>query len=368
VVGVDSRLIAQQVADQLMAHRKKLSGKADDALRAHAALEATAKTITEHHGEHKAGAATATSHWDGESAAGFDRRARRMSKSLEATAAAAGKGATIVAATHAALDGGYTAVNRLVDEYTTRAAQVIDAGRAVQGAGSRAAMMRAVAQVVDLVRTYTNESAKQLAGVQAQMKESARQLKALEREVEHDGVADGRRPRRKSGQDGRRRREGGSTKPNGEKGSRRGGEQTTASGLRNQIRKVARGQLGYHEGAGNANKYGPKAAWCSSFATWVWRKSGVKIPILPFTGDVYNWGRQHGLAYGNDHLGKNVRPGDVLLFGTGPQSPQTSTHIGIVESVNGDKVTLIEGNSSDQVRRVTHTLSGSTFYGGVHPR
>ncbi len=94
-------------------------------------------------------------------------------------------------------------------------------------------------------------------------------------------------------------------------------------------------------------------------------ESGVNIGILPFTGDVYNWGREHGLAY---HSLDKARPGDVLLFGTGPQSPSTSTHIGIVESVHGGHVTMIEGNSADQVRRVTHPLSTSVFYGGVHPR
>jgi hypothetical protein len=99
----------------------------------------------------------------------------------------------------------------------------------------------------------------------------------------------------------------------------------------------------------------------------VWRKSGVDIPILPFTGDVYTWGQRHGLAYHSQHLDQ-ARPGDVLLFGTGPQSTSTSTHIGIVESVHGNTVTLIEGNSSDRVQRVTHTLSSATFYGGVHPR
>jgi hypothetical protein len=99
----------------------------------------------------------------------------------------------------------------------------------------------------------------------------------------------------------------------------------------------------------------------------VWRKAGVNIPILPFTGDVYTWGQQHGLAYNSHHLNQ-ARPGDVLLFGSGPQSTSTSTHIGIVESVHGNQVTLIEGNSSDRVQRVTHTLSSSTFYGGVHPR
>jgi uncharacterized protein YukE len=134
-----------------------------------------------------------------------------------------------------------------------------------------------------------------------------------------------------------------------------------------KILDTARGELGYQEGPGDANKYGPSAAWCSSFATWVWKQSGVDIPSLPFTGDVYNWGEERGLAYGADSLGQ-ARPGDVLLFGTGPESPSTSTHIGIVESVDGDQVTMIEGNSSDQVQRVTHTLSGDTFYGGVHPR
>lgn len=134
-----------------------------------------------------------------------------------------------------------------------------------------------------------------------------------------------------------------------------------------RILDVARGELGFEEGPGDANKYGPSAAWCSSFATWVWRESGVDIPSLPFTGDVYTWGQERGLAYDAGNLGQ-ARPGDVLLFGTGPESTETSTHIGIVESVDGDQVTLIEGNSSDRVQRVTHSLSGGEFYGGVHPR
>ena len=134
-----------------------------------------------------------------------------------------------------------------------------------------------------------------------------------------------------------------------------------------KILDVARGELGFEEGPGDENKYGPSAAWCSSFATWVWRESGVDIPSLPFTGDVYTWGEERGLAYDAGNLSQ-ARPGDVLLFGTGPESTDTSTHIGIVESVNGDQVTLIEGNSSDRVQRVDHSLSGGEFYGGVHPQ
>jgi hypothetical protein len=146
-----------------------------------------------------------------------------------------------------------------------------------------------------------------------------------------------------------------------------GGEQPPNGETEGRILDVARGELGFEEGPGDENKYGPSAAWCSSFATWVWRESGVDIPSLPFTGDVYTWGQERGLAYDEGNLGQ-ARPGDVLLFGSGPESTSTSTHIGIVESVDGDQVTLIEGNSSDRVQRVTHSLSSGKFYGGVHPQ
>jgi cell wall-associated NlpC family hydrolase len=337
---MDSHVIARKVAGQLVAHRNKLAGKAADAYRAQAALETTARAVAQHRADHGTTAATATGHWDGPNAAAFDRRARRMTKALEETAASSARGASIVAATAASLDTNHRAVANLVDEYTTKAAAVIDGARAVQGAGSRAALLMAVGQVVDLVRTYTNESTKHLRAVQREMKDAAEDLRKLERQVEHDGVVDPTKKRRPA---------------------------PRAGGAGAKVVDVARGQIGYREGVGNANKYGPKGYWCSNFATWVWQKSGVDIGILPFTGDVYEWGRDRGLAYGKNDLDQ-AKPGDVLLFGTGPQSPQTSTHIGIVESVHGNQVTLIEGNSADQVRRVTHTLSSSTFYGGVHPR
>lgn len=353
---MDTSLIARKVADQLIAHRNALAGKADDAYRAHHALDTAAKSITEQRDRHRSSAATATSHWDGTAADGFDRRAKRMTAALDGTATAAGRGAAIVSAAATSLDGNHQAVVRLVDEYTTKASQALDAGLAVKGAGAPAAIARAVGQVVELVRSYTGESAKHLAAAKHQLTESAAQLRALERAVEHDGIAD---PTPRGKKKHHRKPDRKPRKP--------GSHPKTRSGVRNKIKKVARSQLGYHEGPGNSNKYGPAAAWCSSFATWVWRKSGVDIPILPFSGDVYTWGQHRGLAYNSDHLGQ-ARPGDVLLFGTGPQNTGTSTHIGIVESVHGNTVTLIEGNSSDRVQRVTHTLSAATFYGGVHPR
>jgi peptidoglycan DL-endopeptidase CwlO len=347
---VDSQAIARKAAEQLIAHRNKLAGKAEDAFLAQAALDTTAKTMERHHHDHKSAAATATGHWDGRNAAGFDRRARRMTKVLGATSAAASKASEIVATTAASLDSNHKAVGTLVDEYLTKATRLIDAARGVTGAGSQAALLRAAGQVVDLARDYTNESTRHLRRVHQQMRDAAAELGKLEKTVEHDGFADPtRRGRHNTG------------------GPRRHKPPKTKSGTANKIKQIARSQLGYHEGAGNQNKYGPTGPWCANFTTWVWQKAGVDIGILPFTGDVYHWGTDHGLAYGKHNLDA-ARPGDVLLFGTGPESTETSEHIGIVESVHGDKVTLIEGNSSDQVQRVTHTLSSSTFYGGVHPR
>jgi peptidoglycan DL-endopeptidase CwlO len=345
---VDSTLIARKIAKQMLAHRDKLAGRTGGTHRPQETITAIAGALGRHRDEHQTGAATVSAHWQGDNADAFTRRARRMTSTLDVTATAAERGATIVSAAGAALHGGHSAVVGLIDEYVAQAAPILDAGVAARKAGAIGLYWKAVGDVVDLVGRYTNESAKHLAAVREQLRDSARQLKELERGVEHDGVVDPQNKRRKQK-------------------AKSGDDQQTGSARADKITDVARGELGYQEGPGNRNKYGPAAAWCSSFATWVWRKSGVDIPTLPFTGDVYRWGQRNGLAYNATNLDE-VRPGDVLLFGTGPQSTGTSTHIGIVESRNGNQVTLIEGNSSDRVQRVTHTLSPSTFYGGVHPR
>lgn len=345
---MESQAIAHTIARSLIGHRDSLAGKAEDAHKAQAAFATAANVVGEHHADHRSAAAAATQYWEGRSAAGFDRKARSMTSALADTASAARRGAEIVTATAASLDTNHRAVARLVEEYLGKAVPLIDGARTAQATGHRAAMLNAVGRVVDMVRDYTNESTRHVHAVRKEMTDAAGELRRLTKNVEHDGVAD---PARKA-------------KPH----KHAAGQREPAHHDKNVAKKIidrARSQIGYHEGPGNQNKYGPTGYWCSNFATWVWQKSGVHIRILPFTGDVYEWGRQHGLAY---HSLDKARPGDVLLFGTGPQSPSTSTHIGIVESVHGGQVTLIEGNSADQVRRVTHPLSTSVFYGGVHPR
>lgn len=353
---MDSTAVARQFAARLIAHRNKLAGKAEDAVLVQYALHQTAEGIADQRDQHKKAAATALSHWDGAASERFEGRSRRLNRQLRVTGAASRDAEKIVAGTTAALDGGHATARRLVDEFVTRAAQTLDAGLAVSGTGSTASIMKAVGAIADLERRYASESVANLRRVHAEMTEAAKKLRALERHVEHDGIADPGDKKAGGGQGGKPNNGSGGTKPGD--GSRRAKE----------IVGAARKELGTRENppGSNRNPYGPTAAWCSSFATAMWRKAGVNIPILPFTGDVYRWGQEHGKAYGDGQLGQ-VRPGDVLLFGTGPQNTSTSTHIGIVEKVDGDVVTLIEGNSGDQVQRNVHRLSSGKFYGGVHP-
>ncbi|GAB3741605.1 hypothetical protein GCM10027598_72520 [Amycolatopsis oliviviridis] len=346
---MDTLATARHFAADILAHRNKLAGKAEDAARVQFALHQVSKTLHDQHDAHKRETDVVLAHWEGKASEEFERTTARLRKDIRLTADASTEAERVVARVTSTVDGGHTAVQRLADEYIAKAKKLLDDATAV---GSRAAMATAIAAAADLAPRYTKQSAATLRKVNGELTEAAGKLRGLRKELRHDGVADRKvedHPAAGHGKPGK-------TTPN--KATSRGQKAVSA----------ARKELGTRENppGSNRNPYGPTAAWCSSFATAMWRKAGVDIPILPFTGDVYRWGQRHGKAYGRNSL-HDAKPGDVLLFGTGPQSPSTSTHIGIVEKVEGNKVTMIEGNSGDAVRRNTHTLSGSTFYGGVRP-
>ncbi len=332
---MDTAALARSFAKDLVAHRNKLAGKAEDAVRAEYALHRVATVLDDQHDAYHKEAATVLEHWHGRGADGFRHHSAKLTKELRITGAAGAAAEKVVAHVASTVDSGHTAVQRLVDEYTTKATRVLDAGAA---AGTQAALMRAVGHVADLVPHYTRQSASTLRHVHAELEAAAKKLDALRKDLTHDGAGDR------------------TTHP------------SKVPGRGTEIVHAARKELGTRENppGSNRNPYGPAAAWCSSFATAMWRKAGVKIPVLPFSGDVFHWGQRNGHAYGKHSL-REARPGDVLIFGTGPQNTATSTHIGIVEKVEGNQVTMIEGNSGDAVRRNTHTLSAATFYGGVHP-
>ncbi|WNV85859.1 CHAP domain-containing protein [Umezawaea sp. Da 62-37] len=339
---MDTGALARHFAESMIGHRNSLAGKAEDAVKVQYALNRTASGLTDGHEDQAKAAKTVLEHWKGDNSRGFGKRAHRLGGQMRTTADAARDAEEVVAGVTSALTTGHARARQAVEEYLDRAKGLLDTGQAV---GTQAALLKAVAQAADLEPRYTKETTETVRATRAELEEAARRLRALEKDVEHDGVADQRAVKTR-----------GRTRPSA----------VRAKGRSRTIVSAARRELGTRENppGSNRNPYGPTAAWCSSFATAMWRKAGVDIPLLPFTGDVFKWGRRNGKAYTS--LGA-AEPGDVLLFGTGPSSPSTSKHIGIVEKVDGDTVTLIEGNSGDSVRRNTHKLSSATFYGGVHP-
>src|SRR5947209_474999 len=126
------------------------------------------------------------------------------------------------------------------------------------------------------------------------------------------------------------------------------GAPTAASAVRGRILTLARQEIGYHEPGDYCTIFGPCEEWCSLFVTWVWRHAGVPVPSLAFTGYLYDWARSAASVRGRRSV---PRPGDAVLFGSGPSSVSTSLHVGIVEAAYPGYLVTIEGDSLHGVRR-----------------
>lgn len=120
--------------------------------------------------------------------------------------------------------------------------------------------------------------------------------------------------------------------------------------VRSDIVSTANSQLGIGEDppGSNCTKYGPCEAWCALFATWTWQQAGISIPQYAFTGDIYTWGQGKGRAHSTN---TGMQPGDIVLYGTGPEDTDTSLHTGIVVAVGTGTITTVEGNSDNQVEK-----------------
>lgn len=125
---------------------------------------------------------------------------------------------------------------------------------------------------------------------------------------------------------------------------------TAVADVRTAIIDAANGEVGQGETppGSNCNPYGPCEAWCAHFATWTWRQAGITIPNYGFTGDIYTWGQGKGRAHSTN---TGMQPGDIVLYGTGPQNTNTSVHTGVVVAVGNGKITTVEGNASNAVRK-----------------
>jgi len=132
---------------------------------------------------------------------------------------------------------------------------------------------------------------------------------------------------------------------------------------------LAMSQLGVTERTGKndgtpAERYmdGDQLPWCAGFLLWCNRQSeDPKIGVpkdrwrLRSVAALEEWCREAGIL-----LGPRVRPApnDLIFFGDrGTSDAGPGRHAGIVEKVVRDRVIgTIEGNVTNSVRRVTHSL------------
>ena len=148
------------------------------------------------------------------------------------------------------------------------------------------------------------------------------------------------------------------------------------SGTASAVVSVAASQVGYHEkasnynldgftansGSANYNKYARDLgvangqAWCATFVWWCMKSAGVPYANYPSRTTVT---RDWFIQRGQYHVrGSYVpKPGDYVVFGN-------ASHCGIVESVSGYSISVIEGNCSDQVKRNTYNCMTSTWIAG----
>ncbi len=113
-----------------------------------------------------------------------------------------------------------------------------------------------------------------------------------------------------------------------------------------QVLAVARREIGYREGANNANKYGAaygmnNVAWCMEFMWWIFKQAGASTLIHPktaYTPTAADWHRSRG------QWSTSPRVGDLAFFNW-PDSVNRIQHVGIVEVVEANAVVTIEGNT-----------------------
>jgi peptidoglycan hydrolase-like protein with peptidoglycan-binding domain len=151
--------------------------------------------------------------------------------------------------------------------------------------------------------------------------------------------------------------------PGGQKPGQAGGTQgptganpapangSTVDRMLNEARK----HIGYHEGAGNSNKFStamgrPAEAWCADFVSYVAKQAGAKTVNTAAAQGIQDQLAKQGRWKGMS----NPQPGDAVTFNWSGNRGARADHVGMVESVfqkNGQTyIRTIEGNSGDQVR------------------
>ena len=120
------------------------------------------------------------------------------------------------------------------------------------------------------------------------------------------------------------------------------------------VMKAARDEIGYQEGANNANKFAKIAGhannqpWCATFirACFIKGKEEKAIPDTAYCPYIESWGRQHNRIVPI----KELKRGDLVLFDFGRAG--RADHVGIAthdfDATSPQLIKTIEGNTGNK--------------------
>ena len=115
-----------------------------------------------------------------------------------------------------------------------------------------------------------------------------------------------------------------------------------------EILTIAAGEIGYHEGAGQRNKFGAwygvdGVAWCMQFVQWCYALSGAPLPYKTAScGALLSWYR----ANQPECVAREPVPGCIVIFDF-PGTAYATDHTGLFVELDGQRIISIDGNTSN---------------------
>jgi hypothetical protein len=156
------------------------------------------------------------------------------------------------------------------------------------------------------------------------------------------------------------------------KPGRAGPPHRKTAGPYTKVVKDAGAQVGYREKAGNCTRYGQWYGhgmrcvdWCDIFVSWVYGEAGQLAAIggkHSFVPAHYAWFRQHKRFHAR---GSKPCRGCIVFFDLNRN--HGLDHIGVVTSYTDTHVYTVEGNRTNQVKRVKYARSSPDIFGYGYP-
>ena len=139
--------------------------------------------------------------------------------------------------------------------------------------------------------------------------------------------------------------------------------------MKNKIISLAIEQIGNdYTTYCNDMGYNYRIEWCACFISWLAEKLGI-TDIIPIDMSCNSQIKKFK-SMGVWHTDRNFQSGDIIYYDWDISGD--ADHVGIIEKVAGNTLTVIEGNNgnypNDRVRRREISSASSLIFGYAHPK